>query len=149
MSELKKRMQNDLKEAMKAKDVFKRDTIRFLLSAVKQVEVDSRKELTDEDIVKIVQKSVKQREEAAAQYKEGGREDLYEKEMKEAEILKGYLPKQLSDEELNEELKRIISQVGAASLKDMGKVMGQATKELGSRADGRRISEAVKRLLGN
>ena len=93
--ELKKRLQEDLKKAMKEKDIFKRDTIRFLMSAIKQVEVDSRKELSDEDIIKIIQKSIKQREESAAQYKEANREDLFEKETKEAQILKSYLPKQL------------------------------------------------------
>ncbi len=145
---LKERLQQDLKTAMKEKDTFKRDTIRFLMSAIKQVEVDTRKELSDEDIVKIIQKSVKQREEAAQQYKEGGREDLYEKETKEAELLKTYLPKQLSDEELRAELERIIQEVGATSMKDMGKVMGVATKKLAGKADGKRINQMVKELLG-
>ena len=145
---LKERLQRDLKEAMKAKDSFKRDTIRFLMSAIKQVEVDTRKVLSDEDIIKIIQKSIKQREDAAQQYKEGGREDLYEKEIKEAEILRSYLPKQLSDEELVKEVKTIIQEVGATSMKDMGKVMQAATKKLAGQADGKRISEAVKKLLG-
>ncbi len=145
---LKEQLQNDLKEAMKAKDSFKRDTIRFLMSAIKQVEVDTRKELSDADIVKIIQKSIKQREEAAQQYKEGGRDDLYEKETKEAEILRSYLPKQLSDEELAQEVQAIIQEVGATSMKDMGKVMQAATKKLTGQADGKRISEMVKKLLG-
>ncbi len=145
---LKEQLQQDLKTAMKEKDTFKRDTIRFLMSAIKQVEVDTRKELSDEDIVKIIQKSVKQREEAARQYKEGGREDLYEKEMKEAELLKTYLPKQLSDEELRIEVEKIIKEVGATSMKDMGKVMGVATKKLAGKADGKRINQMVKELLG-
>ena len=147
MAALLDKLKSDLKEAMKAKDSFKRDTIRFLLSAIKQVEVDTRKELSDEDIIKIIQKSVKQREDAAQQYKEGGREDLYEKETKEAEILKSYLPKQLSDEELEAELKKIIEEVGATSMKDMGKVMGAATKKLAGKADGKRINLTVKKLL--
>ena len=146
---LKERLQQDLKEAMKAKDTFRRDTLRFLMSAIKQVEVDTRKELSDADIVKIIQKSVKQREEAASQYKDGGREDLFEKEMKEAAILKEYLPKQLSDEELEARLRQIIEQVGASSMKDMGKVMGVATKELAGVADGKRINQMVKKILGS
>lgn len=146
--ELKKRLQEDLKKAMKEKDIFKRDTIRFLMSAIKQVEVDSRKELSDEDIIKIIQKSIKQREESAAQYKEANREDLFEKETKEAQILKSYLPKQLSDSELENELKKIIEEVGAKSLKDMGKIMGVATKRLGTVADGKRINQMVKKILG-
>ncbi len=145
---IKERIQSDLKTAMKAKDTFMRDTLRFLMSAIKQVEVDSRKELSDEDIVKIIQKGVKQREEAARQYKEAGREDLYEKEMKEAQILKNYLPKQLSDEELEAQIKEIIEEVGASSLKDMGKVMGVATKKLAGKADGKRINQMVKKILG-
>ncbi len=145
---LKKKLQEDLKVAMKAKDTFTRDTIRFLMSAIKQVEVDTRKELSDADIIKIIQKNVKQREEAAVQYKEGGREDLYEKEMQEATILKKYLPAQLSDEELEEELKKIIQEVGATSMKDMGKVMGVATKKLAGVADGKRINQTVKKILG-
>ena len=148
MSQLKSKLQQDLKIAMKEKDTFKRDTIRFLMSAIKQVEVDTRKELSDEDIVKIIQKSVKQREEAAKQYKEGGREDLYEKETKEAELLKTYLPKQLSDEELRAELEQIIQEVGVTSMKEMGKVMGVATKKLAGKADGKRINQMVKELLG-
>lgn len=148
MSDLKKKLQEDLKTAMREKDSFKRDTIRFLMSAIKQVEVDSRKELSDEDIIKIIQKSIKQREESAVQYKEAGREDLYDKETKEAEILKSYLPKQLSDEELEAEVKKIIEEVGATSLKDMGKIMGVATKKLAGVADGKRINQMVKKILG-
>jgi len=117
------------------------------MSAIKQVEVDTRKELSDEDIIKIIQKSIKQREESATQYKEAGREDLYEKEMKEAKILKSYLPKQLSDEELESEIRKIIDEVNATSLKDMGKIMGVATKKLAGVADGKRINQMVKKIL--
>ncbi len=147
MSELKERLKNDLKEAMKSKDNFKRDVVRFLMSAIKQVEVDERRELSDEDIQKIIQKSVKQREDAANQYKEGGREDLYEKELKEAEILKSYLPKQLSDEELKAIVEETIKEVGASSMKDMGKVMGAVIKKTVGKADGKRINAIVKELL--
>ncbi len=147
MSALKDRLKNDLKEAMKSKDTFKRDVVRFLMSAIKQVEVDERRELNDEDIQRIIQKSVKQREDAAAQYKEGGREDLFEKEMKEAEILKSYLPKQLSDEELRAIIEETIKEVGASSMKDMGKVMGAVIKKTVGQADGKRINAIVKELL--
>ncbi|MRI83122.1 MAG: glutamyl-tRNA amidotransferase [Nitratiruptor sp.] len=146
---LKEQIQNDLKEAMRKGDTFRRNTLRFLLSAIKQVEVDSRKELADQEIVKIIQKSLKQRQEAANQYRQGGREDLYEKEMQEAAILKEYLPAQLSDQELEEALRTIIQEVGATSMKEMGKVMGVATKRLAGRADGKRINAMAKRLLGD
>ncbi len=147
MSNLKEQLKNDLKEAMKAKDIFKRDVIRFLMSALKQVEVDERRELSDEDIQKLIQKSVKQREDAAKQYKEAQREDLYEKETKEAEFLKSYLPKQLDDEELKEIVKSVIEDTGASSMKDMGKVMGAVIKKTAGAAEGRRINTIVKEFL--
>ena len=147
MSNLKEQLKNDLKEAMKAKDIFKRDVIRFLMSALKQVEVDERRELSDEDIQKLIQKSVKQREDAAKQYKEAQREDLYEKETKEAEFLKSYLPKQLDDEELKEIVKSVIEDTGASSMKDMGKVMGAVIKKTAGTAEGRRINTIVKEFL--
>ncbi len=147
MSDLKDRLKNDLKEAMKAKDTIKRDTIRFLMSALKQVEVDERKELSDEDIIKIIQKSAKQREDSMEQYKNANREDLYQKELNELNILKSYLPKQLDDDELKAIIKHIIKKTGATSLKDIGKVMGLAIKECEGRADGKRINTIVKEIL--
>ncbi|NPA74426.1 MAG: GatB/YqeY domain-containing protein [Epsilonproteobacteria bacterium] len=147
MSDLKEKLKSDLKEAMKAKDVIKRDTIRFLMSALKQVEVDERKELSDEDIVKIIQKSAKQREDSMKQYKDAGRDDLYQKEQNELNILKSYLPKQLDDEEIRAVVSNVIQKTGATSMKDIGKVMGMAIKECGSRADGKRINAIVKELL--
>lgn len=147
MSELQNRINEDVKEAMKNKDAQKRDALRMLTSAMKQVAVDEKKELSDEDAVKIIQKAIKQREDAATQYRDGGREELASKEEAEIEIFKTYLPAQLSDEELEEKLKSIIESLGATSMKDMGKVMGVATKELGSSADGKRINMVVKKLL--
>jgi len=147
MSAVKEKLQQDLKEAMKSKDVFKRETIRFLMSAIKQVEVDERKELSDDDIYKIIQKSIKQREDAARQYREAERPDLYEKEEKEAELLKEYLPAQLSDAELKSIIEEVIAQTGACGMKDMGKVMKEVTAKVGSGADGKRISMMVKSLL--
>jgi len=140
-------LKSDLKEAMKSKDNFTRDTIRFLMSAIKQVEVDERKELTDDDIYKIIQKSIKQREESARQYKSAGREDLREKEEREAHILRAYLPAQLSDEALEEIVKKMIAQTGATSMKDMGSVVKATLEQTGPGADGKRVSETVKKLL--
>ncbi len=144
---LKEKISNDLKEAMKTKDVAKRDALRLLSSAMKQIEVDERKELSDEDIIKIIQKQIKQREDSIEQYKKANREDLIEKEQTEIDYYKVYLPKQLSDEELQEEIKVVINEVGATSIKDMGKVMGTASKKLAGKADGKRISEVVKSIL--
>ena len=146
MSILEK-LKSDLKEAMKAKDVEKRDTIRMIMSAVKQIEVDERREVTDEDMIKILQKAIKQREDAINFAKESNRDDLIEKNQNEINILEKYLPKQLSDEELETEVKSIIEEVSATSMKDMGKVMGVATKKLAGKADGKRINQIVKKIL--
>ncbi|MBD3799734.1 GatB/YqeY domain-containing protein [Sulfuricurvum sp.] len=144
---LKEQINNDIKTAMKEKNALLRDALRLLTSAIKQIEVDERKELSDEDIIKIIQKQVKQRNDAMAQYKEAGREDLYNQEAAEVAIFETYLPKQLSDDELETALKSIIAKVGAESMKDIGKVMGAASKTLGASADGKRINECAKALL--
>lgn len=145
---LREKISQELKEAMKAKDTKKRDALRLLMSAFKQIEVDERKELNDDDIVKIIQSQIKRRNDSAAQYKDAAREDLMQIELDEIAIYMPYLPAQLSDSELESALKDIISKVGASTIKDMGKVMGAASKELSAKADGKRINECVKSLLG-
>lgn len=144
---LKEQINNDIKTAMKEKNAPLRDALRLLTSAMKQIEVDERKELSDEDIIKIIQKQVKQRNDAMVQYREAGREDLYEQEAAEAAIFETYLPKQLSDEELESALRTIIAETGAQSMKDIGRVMGAASKALGAQADGKRINECAKKIL--
>lgn len=145
-SSIKDRLNADIKEAMKSNDTLLRDTIRMLNSAIKQVEVDTRKSLDDSAIIKILKTAYKQREDAANAYKEAGRDDLYEKESKEMEIITRYLPAQLDDTQLEAKIREIIVQVQATSQKDMGKVM-QASRVLHEVADGRRISTMVKKLL--
>lgn len=144
---LKEQINNDIKTAMKEKNVPLRDALRLLSSAMKQIEVDERKELSDDDIIKIIQKQVKQRQDAMAQYREAGREDLYEQEAAEAAIFETYLPKQLSDDELKAAVAAIIAETGAETMKDIGRVMGAASKTLGATADGKRINECAKVLL--
>lgn len=144
---LRETINNDVKEAMKAKETKKRDALRLLTSAFKQIEVDERKELSDEDIIKIIQTQVKRRNDAATQYRDAGREDLMQIELDEIAFYELYLPAQMSDDELSSALKEIITKVGATTAKDMGKVMGAASKELAGKADGKRISECVKSLL--
>jgi hypothetical protein len=144
---LREKINQDLKEAMKAKDVKKRDALRLLSSAFKQIEVDERKELSDDDVIKIIQKQVKSRNDSIEQYQKAERDDLVAKEQEEIDVYEIYLPKQLSDDELESSLKDIITKVGAESIKDMGKVMGMASKELAGTADGKRINECVKKLL--
>jgi len=144
---LRETINQDVKNAMKAKETKKRDALRLLTSAFKQIEVDERKELTDDDIIKIIQKQVKSRKDAATQYKEANREDLMQIELDEVAFYTPYLPAQLSDDELMKTIKEIISKVGATTMKDMGKVMGVASKELSGKAEGKRINECVKTLL--
>ncbi len=144
---LKEQLKSDLKDAMRAKEIVRRDSIRAINTTIKQIEVDERKDLTDEDVIKLIQKGIKQREEAALQYTNAGRDDLVAVEQEQIEVFKAYLPQQLSDEELESGMKELISEVGATSLKDMGKVMGNASKKFAGVADGKRISEMVKKLL--
>ncbi len=145
---LKDQIINDIKVAMKAKDTERRDALRLLSSAMKQIEVDERIELDDDAVIKIIQKQVKQRNDAASQYKDAGRDDLYDKEIAEIKIYEPYLPVQLDDNALEAAVKSIIEKVGATSMKEMGKVMGTASQELAGQADGKRISACVKTLLG-
>ena len=144
---LKDQINTDIKEAMKAKENAKRDALRLLSSAFKQIEVDERKDLTDDDVIKIIQKQIKQRNDSITQYQTAGRDDLIEKEMSEIAFYEPYLPKQLSDEELTTAIKAIITQVEATTMKDIGKVMGIASKELAGKVDGKRINECAKALL--
>ncbi|AXH10105.1 glutamyl-tRNA amidotransferase [Malaciobacter halophilus] len=144
---LKEQLKADLKDAMRAKELVKRDSIRAINTMIKQIEVDERKELSDEDILKLIQKGIKQREEAIIQYKEASRDELVQKEQEQIDVFKLYLPKQLTDEELEAGMKEVIAEVGAQTIKDMGKVMGAATKKFAGVADGKRINEMVKKLL--
>ena len=144
---LNQQIKSDIKEAMRNKQKERRDTLRNIQAVVKQIEVDERREVTDADMESILIKYAKQREDAIAQFKEAGRDDLVAKEEAELIIIKAYLPEQLEDSELEKILKEIIASTGAISMKDMGKVMGQAKKTIGSKADGGRINVCVKRLL--
>ena len=134
----------DIKEAMKAKDEFKRDTLRTLNAALKQVEVDQRIEMTDEVVLPLLQKEIKKRADSVELYLKGAREDLAKKEQSEIELIKAYLPAQLSDDELKEKIKRIIEKVG----KNLGAVMKMAKDEIGASAEAKRISMIAKELLG-
>ena len=144
---LKERIKNDIKEAMRAKETAKRDTLRNIQAAIKQIEVDERRELSDADVETIMMKYLKQREDAKTQFADAGREDLVSKEDAEITLVKSYLPEPMSDEELETILKEIVATTVATSMKDMGKVMGTAKAKVGSRADGGRINQVVKKLL--
>jgi len=144
---LKEQIKEDIKAAMRAKETAKRDTLRNIQTVIKQIEVDERKELTDTDVEKILMKYAKQREDGITQFKEAGREDLVAKEKAELVLIKSYLPEPMSDQELESVLKGIITAIDAKGMQDMGKIMGAAKQEVGSRADGGRINQIVKKLL--
>jgi hypothetical protein len=144
---LKEQLKADLKVAMRAKDIEKRDSIRSINTMIKQIEVDERIELDDAKIIQLIQKGIKQREEAIVQFKEANRDDLVDNEQNQIDIFTLYLPKQLTDDELETIIKTIIDEVGATSMKDMGKIMNPAKEKVGGSADGKRINIAVKKLL--
>jgi uncharacterized protein YqeY len=144
---LKEQIKNDIKAAMRAKENHKRDTLRNIQAAIKQIEVDQRIEVDDTMVEKILMKYAKQREDAIVQFKEAGRDDLVAKDEIELALVMSYLPEPMNDEELEEILRGIIADTGASGMKDMGKIMGAAKNVIGSRADGGRINQTVKKLL--
>jgi len=147
---LKQKILDDLKQAMKERDAFRRDVLRMLDSMVKNVEIEKKKReagLDDNEIVEVISRAMKQRKDSAAQYEAGGREDLAQKEKKEIEILMAYMPEQLSEEEIRKTVKEIITQVGASGKADTGKVMGTAMGKLKGRADGNEVKRIVEEEL--
>ena len=146
---LQTKVMEALKEAMKAKDTVALESLRAIKSAIllARTEAGASEELSEADELKLLQKLVKQRKDSAALYTQQGRNDLAEPELAQMAVIEKFLPAQLSEAEVEDALKGIIAQVGATSPKDMGKVMGVATKQLAGKADGKLISEIVKRLL--
>ena len=147
---IQEKIQTDLKKAIKTNNIIERDTLRFLNSLIKNTEIEKRKQsgkLSDDEVIKVISQSVKQRKESAKQYKKGGRNDLAEKEERELNIISNYLPQQLSAEEIEKTVKRIIGQTKAQSESDMGKVMGAVMKQIAGRADGNLVREIVVKFL--
>lgn len=144
---LKETITEDMKTAMRAKEANRLGTIRMLLAAIKQREVDERIELVDADVVAIVDKLVKQRKDSIAAFLQADRQDLVEQEQSELLILQAYLPARMSAQEVTSAIAGIVAQLGAAGPGDMGKVMGQAKKELAGKADMAEVSAAVKAAL--
>lgn len=144
------KVSEDIKQAMLARDKVRLEALRGVKKEFLEAKTakGANGELTDENALKILVKMVKQRKESAAIYQENNRPELAENELAEASVIEEYLPKQLTDAELEAELKKIISEVGAEGPKDMGKVMGVASKALQGKAEGRAISAKVKELLG-
>lgn len=145
---LKDRIQQDVKDAMRAKDKPRLATIRLITAAIKQREVDERIELDDEQVLVVLDKMVKQRRESIAQFEKAGRDDLIAQEASELELIQEYLPEQLGEDEINSLIEAAMEQTGASSIKDMGKVMGQLKPKLQGRADMGAVSALIKARLG-
>lgn len=144
---LKDRITEDMKSALRAHDAARLSTVRMLLAACKQREVDERITLDDAAVVAIVDKMIKQRRDAIAQFAAGGRTDLVDKESAEVVVLESYLPQRLGEAEVEAEVRRLVAEVGAAGPGDMGKVMAAAKAQLGGKAEMALVSAAVKRVL--
>lgn len=148
MSELKLKISADLKEAMKAKDKTRVGAIRMLLAAIQAEETEGTKhELTDDEVLKIIAREIKKRRESAEIYTQNNREDLAETELSEVAVLEDYQPEQLSDEEVAQLIDAAVAETGATSMKEMGQVMKLATEKAAGRADGKRLSTAVRERL--
>lgn len=152
MSEpLVERVQSELVAAMKRRDELSLSVLRMLKSAIQLAQVEKGRDavLTDEEVVTLVQRMVKQRQEAAEQYRAGGAADRADRELEEARFLHGYLPEQLSDEELESLTRQVAQDTGAASPKDLGKVMGRVMPLVKGRAEGNRVRAAALKVLGS
>ena len=144
---LKQKLQEDLKSSMKNKDNTKKSVVTLIRASIKQYEVDNRVELDDSQIIDLIAKLLKQTKDSLDEFKKAGREDLMTQAEAEIEVLKEYLPQQLSEEELNEIVISTISEVGATSMKDMKNIMSSIMPKVKGRADGKLINELVKKNL--
>jgi len=147
---MKNKLKQELKESMLAKDELRTSVLRLLLSAINYMEIQkggAGYEATDEDVVSVIQKEVKQRKDSIEQFKNAKREELAEKEEKELEILNKYLPEQMGEEEVTALIKEAIKETGAASITDMGKVMGALMPKIKGKADGNLVSQIVRKEL--
>ena len=147
MAALTEKIRADMTAAMKAQEKERLSTLRMLQSALKNEQINSGHELSDEEAMSVIRKAVKQRQDSIEQYTSAGRTELADKEKSEMELLKSYLPAEMSDDELERGLREVIASTGAQSKKDMGKVMKEATARFKGRADGKKIQEMVGRLL--
>lgn len=144
---LKERLLDDLKNSMKEKNVNRKNTVQMVRAAILQVEKDKHIELNDDQILEVIAKEFKKRNDSLADYEKSGREDLINQIKEEMAVLEEYLPKKLSEEEVTEKVKEIIAELGATSMKEMGIIMKTAKERLGVTADGKMINEVVKKLL--
>ncbi len=145
--ELKDKIMEDLKKSMKEKNAERVNVLRLLRGNIRKVEIDTRKDLKNDEVLKIISKAAKQRRDSIKAYTDGNRQDLSEIEEKELEIILEYLPVELSDEKLTDIIKEVIIETGASGMKDIGRVMGPIMKKVNGQADGSRIQSIVRSLL--
>ncbi|MCF6092836.1 GatB/YqeY domain-containing protein [Microaerobacter geothermalis] len=141
------RLNEDMKQAMKDKDKVKLSVIRMVRSAVKNAEIEARKELSEDEVLAVLNRELKQRRDSLQEFEKAGREDLVEKVKEEIDILVKYLPEQLSEEELRRLVEQTITEIGASSKAEMGKVMGALMPKVKGRADGKLVNQIVQQLL--
>lgn len=147
---IKQKIVDDFKEAFKSKELEKKDLLAMIRSEIlnKEIEMGKRDEgLSDEEIIAVLQRAIKQRKESVQQYREGGRKELADKEQQEMDLLAEYMPKQMSDEEIKNEVENVIKKIGAVGLQDVGKVMGGVMSSLKGKVDGTRVREIAQDLL--
>ena len=145
---LKEKLMEDLKDAMKNKNEIKKNTVQMVRAAILQIEKDKGIQVDDDKILEIIAKDVKSKKDALKDFEKAEREDLIEQTNQEIEILQQYLPKQLSEEEIKVELEKIITEIGATTMKDMGAIMKEAKAKMGASADGKTINEVAKEIIG-
>ncbi|HYG54568.1 MAG TPA: GatB/YqeY domain-containing protein [Burkholderiales bacterium] len=144
---LKEKISEDMKAAMRAKDAARLSTVRLILAAIKQREVDERKDLSDAEVLSVLEKMIKQRRESIAQFEKGGRADLAAREKSELDVLSAYLPAQMGEAEIQKEIDAVVAETGATGAKDMGKVMAALKSRLAGKADMSSVSALVKKKL--
>lgn len=145
---IQEQISEDMKLAMKSGDAFKRDTLRLLISQIKYAQIDKKADLNDDEVISILMNAAKKRQEAIDLYEKGNRPDLKLKEQQELDIIDLYLPKKISDAELEAAINDIIQKVGAQTVKDLGKVMAALMKDFKNQVDGKKVQELVRQKLG-
>ena len=145
---LKEKLMEDLKESMKTKNEIRKNTVQMVRAAILQIEKDKGIQVEDDKILEIIAKEVKSKKDALKDFEKAGREDLINQTNQEISVLQEYLPKQLSKEEIKVELEKIIAQIGATTMKDMGAIMKEAKAKMGASADGKTINEVAKEIMG-
>ena len=145
---LKEKLLEDLKESMKEKNTIRKNVVQMVRAAILQIEKDKAITIEDDKILEIIAKEVKSKKDALSDFEKAGRQDLIDQTNAEIKILQEYLPEQLSEEKIKEELQKIIAELGATSMKDMGNIMKEAKAKMGASADGKTINEIAKKIMG-